>query len=547
VDDLTDQLEQTPVAWWLTALVVAVMLAGSLLLSTALRRAESDRIREAADREAESLDRMVEAQLRAAFDALLDLRAASGRWGPKTGEEWTSDAMIFVDSHPGFLGMLRLNPELGDVIAASPTTRASMRSVAARIQASEKLVDESLRGPLPLPDGRQVLTVELPVSYRDGGQRSVMVAVFDPQSALAKLLEETAPDYAIRLAVNSQTVLARGEPAGDPCCRHELDVEVPIGPPWKMEVEPTAELLAAQRSGLPAAVLGLGGILAAALGTIVHLGQLAGARARALARSNRGLLRRIESTDRAESEIRSLNEALETRVAVRTAELNEAVAELETFNSTVSHDLRSPLGAILNLSSILTEDYGDRLDDKGREYLTRIGASAQNAVTMMNGLVAFSHIGRGDVQKQPVELAPLFRAVFDELVSTAPPPAPSLEMKALPPAPGDAVLLRLVVLHLLSNAIKFSRGRPDPHILVEGASEGDELAYTVRDNGIGFDMRYADKLFRVFERLHRSGDFEGAGIGLAIVSRVISRHGGRVWAEGEPGGGAAFHFSLPMD
>ena len=247
-----------------------------------------------------------------------------------------------------------------------------------------------------------------------------------------------------------------------------------------------------------------------------------------------------------EEEILRHKEGLENEVVVRTTELREANRELEAFAYSVSHELRTPLRAIDGHSAIIARDFGAMLDEKARRHFGQVRWNAQRMGRLVDDLLAFSRAGRTDLAFGPVDMAGAARAAFGQ-VSTDPEACSrvSFSMGELPGARGDAALLQRVWLNLLSNAVKFTAGRERPEIRLEGRVEGEEAVYQVRDNGVGFDMRYVDKLFGVFQRLHGIHEFEGTGVGLALVRRIVNRHGGRVWAEGELGRGATFSFSLP--
>src|ERR1051325_7701679 len=221
--------------------------------------------------------------------------------------------------------------------------------------------------------------------------------------------------------------------------------------------------------------------------------------------------------------------------------VNALNKELESFTYSVSHDLRSPLRAIDGYARMLEEDYAGRLDAEAQRLLAVVRDNSRRMGRLIDDLLAFSRLGRQEPAKQPVDMTGLAREVVTELANGS---AANVELATLPPAEADRSLMRQVWANLVGNALKYSGKRADPRIEIGGCQENGETQYWVRDNGVGFDMRYAAKLFGVFQRLHRVDEFDGTGVGLAIVQRVVTRHGGRVWAESKLGEGACFHFSL---
>jgi signal transduction histidine kinase len=245
-------------------------------------------------------------------------------------------------------------------------------------------------------------------------------------------------------------------------------------------------------------------------------------------------------------EIQRLNSELEQRVRDRTAQLEMIVKELEAFTYSISDDMRGPLRAIDGFSRVLMEEYPDKLDAEGERLLNIIRSNAETMAELIDGLLMFSHTGRQPLEQTDLNMEDLAQSAFDEIQTSEKRRQVLLEMQELPPAFGDRNMIRQVFLRVLSNAFKFTRPRENAQIEI-GHKEtiGNQNVYYVRDNGVGFDMQYANKLFGVFQRLHTVDEFEGTGVGLALVQRIILRHGGRVWAEGKLNDGATFYFSLP--
>jgi light-regulated signal transduction histidine kinase (bacteriophytochrome) len=262
-----------------------------------------------------------------------------------------------------------------------------------------------------------------------------------------------------------------------------------------------------------------------------------------LAETNQGLLaltleleqrvdERTKALRKAHEEVQRTNEELQktnAEVLQSTLELQAANRELEAFSFSISHDLRAPLRVINGFSITLLEDYADRLDAEGQRLLQAIQRNAQRMNQLIDDLLAFSRVSRQEIAASEIAMEDLVRAIL---------------IQPLPAARGDPAMIRQVLVNLLANAIKFTRNKAAPVIDIGAQVDASHTIYFIKDNGAGFDMRYADKLFGVFQRLHSEREFEGTGVGLAIVQRIIHRHGGRVWAEAKVGQGATFYFTL---
>ncbi|MGZ5602291.1 MAG: ATP-binding protein, partial [Methylobacter sp.] len=253
-----------------------------------------------------------------------------------------------------------------------------------------------------------------------------------------------------------------------------------------------------------------------------------------------GIIEDISERKETERHIQQLNTALRERAMV----LESVNHELEAFSYSVSHDLRAPLRAVDGFSRILLDEYADQLDDTGRDRLRRVRAAAQRMAMLIDDMLKLSRITRSELKRENIDLSALANEVIDELRKQEPGRTVQCTIQAGIIAWGDARLLHIVLDNLLGNAWKFTSKCADAHIEFGMQKQGDESVYFVRDNGAGFDMAYAEKLFGAFQRLHDASEFPGTGIGLATAQRVIHKHGGRIWAEGEVGKGATFYFTL---
>ena len=276
------------------------------------------------------------------------------------------------------------------------------------------------------------------------------------------------------------------------------------------------------------------------------LGEL-GQRDAELSSSRRSLEQEIDERRRVDEDLRNLNARLEQHVAQRTAQLETANKELESFSYSVSHDLRTPLRGVVGFADALLEDHAAELSEEAQRKLRIVYGEGLRMGRLIDDLLAFSRLGRKALQTVQVDMEAIAATAWKTATNADPASSARFELNPLPAVQGDPALLTQVWINLLSNAAKFSAKRAQPVVSVSAITDGHEYIYFVRDNGAGFNPKYQDKLFGVFQRLHDSKDFSGTGVGLALVQRIVLRHGGRVWADGQPDHGATFYFSLPKE
>ena len=458
---------------------------------------------------------------------------------------WRGSVDIMLTENPALLAVLRADPS--EEIAGSANGEQILREVLPKVRRRQQVDPdgEFIVGPLLAATGRKVFGIQVRASG-DGKDARTLFALFDAQRVVEDVVDQRALGFAIAVSANGHEVYRRDSPNGfvKASLRKTEAIAFPNGKPWLLEVAPAGNAAWASRTQGPAIALVVGVLVSGLLAAALHFGMLSWRRERMLRRVNTELERQVVDTHRGQAELREFSEALERRVADRTAELNETIVELETFNYSVSHDLRGPLGAVINFAAILQEDSGDRLDATGKDQLQRIIGSASSAVSMMDALLTYSRSGRTELRTTHVDMNRVVQEVCDDLAVNLPQLRCAVKVGDLPNAFADENMMHFIFTNLISNAFKFARKGESPEVEVGGSPGSNEIVYFVRDQGIGFDMRFVEKLFKVFERLHASDDYEGHGVGLAIVARMVRRHGGRVWAQGAVGKGATFYFTV---
>ncbi len=555
---------------WIPLLVCAVGALFSVVAGSALASYEENGLESELNATGSELSRAVESRFNSDRDKLRELARICSLMGTSDVDRWASEAKL-VMTPPAEIWAIEWDtgsrPE-GPLTYGTPQglqllqkLRADGVAKLARKQALDAGV-ETFLGPFERTPGH-IYELILPLQQ---GQNSVLVlsALVDPAMFLESVLSPVMRNCVLAVLADGQVLYQRGEPPTNRPAGSVVQetIKLPTSEEWTLSLQPSQSVLDSLSSRLPRIVLGAGLMISVLLAAMVRLGQVTWTSSQKLVQKNSEVHKRLRDIERVADRSRVLaatlrdgkqsleKENVSLRVQAQTREQSaiqqdSIVAELEAFTYSVSHDLRSPLGAILNYAAALSEDYTDRLDESGRDHLARISSSARSAVAMMDGLLAFSRIGRHELKPAQVDMRELVRDVYEELRQAMPGRTPNLSMGEMPSIEADPTLLRVLMTNLLSNAFKFTRSVDEPRIEVGGYLQGSDAVYYVEDNGIGFDMRNASRLFRVFERLNGSSEYEGHGVGLAIVERIARRHGGSVRAEGVLGKGATFFITLP--
>ena len=523
----------------LLAVVVALVTVATWKVLRDHQHAQVARIAETESYAARSqLIRNVDTMLR----ALRDVREYWLLYGRLPHDQWSTDVGVEVSHFEGIEMVLWSDPNHGIRYARStrhpvfdyrPTDEewAALEGLYSKIP---QVKGESILG--PFVDDAGNVTYEIYISPPEGEQSGSLVAVVDTQKSFSRLLLDESPGYAISIFWDDVLLYQRGAAApGFPASwTREGMIRTSLGTLWRVVHQPTRELAESFETPALTAVLGSGLAIAVLLGMLLF--ENGRAQSRALA------------AETAERELADLNRDLEKQIAARVQELAERSTDLETITDSVAHDLRNPLNSISVNTQLLQQQFRDALGREGLDTLERTTSGVKRMTEILDRLLGLSVVSRAIFNPQEMDIGEIVADVFEEL--TASEQSPPIEMVAadLPKVEADPTLVRTLVMNLLSNAIKYTRDKRKRRIEVSAERRDGVAVYCVRDNGIGFDPDYAERMFQAFERLDGNGESDGVGLGLDIAARVVRRHGGRIWAEGRPGEGAAFYFTLePLD
>lgn len=472
----------------------------------------------------------------AMFRALRDVREYWGRYGHLPRDQWSSDAAIELTHFDGVELLLWNEPSKSiryvrnsehPVLNYRPPDQ-EWQSLEELVLKSQQVTRESIQGPFVDDNGNVTYEIYMPAGR--GG--ACLVAVIDARKSFERMLVDTSPGYAVSIFWNGISLYQRGEAAPglpESWTRAGM-IRTSMGNLWEVVHQPTRELAESHDTPALTAVLGTGLAIAVLVGLLMFENGRAESRATA--------------AEAAERKLADLNQDLEHQIAERVRELADRSADLETITDSVAHDLRNPLNSISVNTQLLQQQFRDALGEEGQAALRRTASSVKRMTEILDRLLGLSVVSHSIFNRQEMDLAEIVRDVFRELNSTEQPPAVELVVDDLPPVAADPTLVRTLIMNLLSNAIKYTREKPERRIRISYQREASAVCYCIRDNGIGFDPDSAERMFRAFERLDGNGETDGVGLGLDIAARVVKRHGGRIWAEGRRGEGAAIYFTL---
>ncbi len=479
------------------------------------------------------LSRDIEQQL----NALREVARFWEQYGRLPRDQWKSDAKIELSHFEGIRSIVWNDPAKDVHYVATPDrfafdrrpSDAQWTSISQMLRGIPTASGEAVYGPVPDDDGH--LSYRVCIGIGQDARDGMLVALVDAHDLLASLLRDQSPGYSISILWHGQKLFQRGEPAnGMPTAWQRRGfIKLSMGPIWEMVHTPDATLAARFRTPALTAMLPAGLLISMLVGALIFQNQRVRSRARV--------------AEHAQRRFAALNDELEQQVASRTKELALRSADLETIGESVTHDLRNPLNVIslnVHLESSRSTAEGEAIS----EPLQQIDKAAKQIAHILDRLRSFSAVSYAVFDRTTIDMADLARGVFEELAFAEPPPHATFHVGALPRCQGDRKLVEILLMNLLSNALKYTRYCAQREIEMGFQPSTVPTVYYVRDNGMGFDSRQAERLFEPFRRLEQAEDVDGQGVGLAIAARIVHRHGGRIWAEADAGRGATFYFEL---
>ncbi len=522
----------------LSALVALVVAVGTVRVWDSLKNANNDQIARIAESESYAARSQLIRNVERMFEGLEAARTYWTTYGQLPRQQWTTDADFGIAKIAGVKTILWDDPDNSTRFArtaAHPVFDfrpdenqwSSYKSLLAR---GRKVSHNTLAGPFLDSDGRPFFEIYLVGNGTAGGGR--LVAVVDARDCLQNLLMDESPGYAVQVFWGEVLLFERGEAARNiplSWTREGL-IKSSMNSLWRVVHTPTREFAESIETPAINVILILGLIISVLMATLTF--------------ENWRAYSRAHAAEVAERRLAELNRNLEKEIDSRTQELANRTADLETITDSVAHDLRNPLNAIATNVQLFEIQSQGVLAPEAVTTLKRIAPAVRQMAEILNRMLGLSVVANTTFERERLNMHELIKEEFRNLQASEPPPEVHLEMGELPEVDADESLVRMLLMNLLSNALKYTRSKQDRRITVDFESHHDVTVYRITDNGIGFDQRSAERMFVAFQRLNESKVADGIGLGLAIAARVIGRHDGRIWAEGIPGEQARFFFTL---
>jgi signal transduction histidine kinase len=517
--------------------VLLLLVVATLFAWNSLRQSEISQVARIIQSEARSDRQELSRNLEIMIQALQDVKQFWERFGSMPPQQWRNDANIELSHFKGLDALLWYANE-GETRYLRAGSQAGLNyrpsdselmTYQALLEQLSTLQEDTVIGPVVQGEANLLQVYLLSKNPQAIGG---LVAVIDLSAAITQIYRDVSPAYSVRVLQDGKLLFDIQQPAAlpDPRWRAEGQVVTSLGTAWTVVHVPTQKTVESLTSPATNLLLALGLIISLLVAFLIY--EYAGA------------LGRVRLAETSSRTLSIANEDLERRVLERTREVRQRNADLQTITDSVAHDMRNPLNAISMTGQLLAMRLRKAGQDEEVALLERIKPSLGQMEEILDRLVGLSALSHATFERTPLDLAAEVQEIFDGLVVGEPPPEVTLTLEELPPASGDPILVRVLLMNLLSNALKYSRTSDPRHIRVGTTERDGQTVYFVKDNGIGFDAPSAARIFEAFERLGDEDETEGLGLGLMICKRVIQRHGGKLWARGEENKGATFYFTL---
>jgi len=522
----------------LSMLVGIVVALGTVHLWQALQQNNDEQIKRITEAESYAARSQLIRTIERILSQLESIQAFWITYGTLPREQWSDDVDIEMAKIPGITTILWDDPTNHARFARTTENPAfDFRPDDAQwlaykllISRARQVADNTIAG--PFVDDYGYAFFEIYIVESQSTESGRLVAMVDANKLLEYFLADESPGFAVRVFWGNVLLYERGQPAktAHENWIREGNISTSMGTVWKVVHTPTRELLNTYETPSIDLILLLGLIISVLMSTLMFENWRSWIRARA--------------AEKAEHNLAELNRNLEQVVEVRTRELASRTRDMQTITDSVSHDMRSPLSTIAVNVQLFEAQNQDLLNPDSLKTLHRIPPAVHQIAAILDRMLGLSTVAHSTFKREKLDITDLVEEVFEDLQASEPPPSVSLSLGNLPEVEGDERLVKVLLTNLLSNALKFTRSKPQRQIDVSANSSGDVAIYNITDNGIGFDQNSAEDLFIAFQKLNEGKVEEGVGLGLAIVARVVGRHGGKIWAEGIPGKSASFFFTL---